>query len=67
MAGVPELDVRWRRFSLSVKGTEAINAVRKPLFVLLLLNGVVAMLALVVALIRPNWPAISAIIAAWLR
>lgn len=59
--------MRWRRFSLSAKGAEAINAVRKPLFVLLLLNGVVSVLALVTALIRPDWSAISATIVAWLH
>lgn len=37
----PELDVRWWRFSLSAKGREAIDEVRKPLIVLLLVNATV--------------------------
>lgn len=66
MAG-PELDVRWRRFSVSAKGREAIDAIRKPLFVLLLLNGAVMGLAVIAALVRPEWSTVTAMVVSWIR
>lgn len=63
----PELDVRWRRFSLSAKGREAIDAVRKPLFVLLLLNGAVTALAVITALVRPEWSTVTTMMVSWIR
>jgi hypothetical protein len=67
MGSVPELDVRWRRFSLSAKGREAIDAIRKPLFALLLLNGALTGLIVIAAIIRPDWQAMTGAVTVWLR
>ena len=64
---MPELDVRWRRFSVSAKGRHAIDAIRKPLFILLLLNAAVAGLAVITAVLRPDWLAIKDAVAAWIQ
>lgn len=63
----PELDVRWRRFSVNAKGREAIEAVRKPLFVLLLVNAALMALAVIAALVRPDWAGMTGAVVAWLR
>ena len=57
----PELDVRWRRFSVSAKGRKAIDAIRTPLFVLLLVNAAVIAFAVIAALLR------TGMVVAWLR
>jgi hypothetical protein len=63
----PELDVRWQHFSISAKGREAIDAIRKPLFVLLLLNGALTAAIVIAAIIRPDWQTMSGAVTAWLR
>lgn len=63
----PELEVRWRRFAISAKGREAIAAVRRPLFFLLVLNGLLSALVIVAAIARLNWPAVGEGVIAWLR
>lgn len=67
MGRVPELDVRWRRFSISAKGREAIDAVRKSLFVLLLLNGALTAVVVITTLVRPDWWAMKDAVVAWIR
>lgn len=63
MRGQPELDVRWRGFSVSAKGREAIDAIRKPLFVLLLLNGALTAVVLIATIIRPDsWAMKNAVV-----
>lgn len=63
----PELDVRWWRFSVSARGREAIDAIRKPLFVLLLVNAAVMAIAVIAALVRPDWTGMTGAVVAWLR
>ena len=63
----PELDVRWRRFSVSAKGREAIDAIRTPLFVFLLVNAGVMAFAVIAALVRPDWAGMTGAVGAWLR
>lgn len=67
MRSEPELDVRWRWFSLNAKGREAIDAIRTPLFVLLLLNGALTALVVIAAIVRPDWQAMIVSVTAWLR
>jgi hypothetical protein len=67
MGQVPELDVRWRRFSINAKGREAIEAIRKPLFILLICNALVALLAITALVLRPDWRAVTTLAMAWLR
>ena len=67
MARVPELDVRWRPFSVNARGREAIDAIRKPLFVLLLLNGALTAVVVIATIVRPDWWAVKDAVVAWIR
>jgi hypothetical protein len=67
MKGLPELDVRWRRFSISAKGREAIDAIRRPLFVLLLLNGALTAAVVIATIIQPDWWAVKDAVVVWIR
>ena len=63
----PQLHVRWRQFSVSAKGREAIDAIRTPLFVLLVLNGALTALVVITTIIQQGWPAITVTVGSWIH
>lgn len=67
MTGVPELDVRWRRFSVSAKGKDAIDAIRRPLFILLVVNAALALLVVTAAVVKPEWSSMKEVVVYWVR
>lgn len=67
MGNVPELDMRWRRLWVGANGPEAIDAIRKPLFVLLLMNAAAVLLIATAMVVRADWPARRDVVTALLR
>lgn len=63
----PELDVRWRRLSISARGRDAIDAIRWPLFVMLIANAIALMLVVIGTVMRPEWSAVAELVAVWGR
>lgn len=63
----PELDVRWRRFSINAKGKDAIDAIRRPLFVLLLANAALTILVVALAAVQPQWSTMKNLVTYWVR
>lgn len=67
MRDMPELDVRWRRFSISAKGREAIDAIRTPFFISLVANAIAAVLVVASLALRPDWLSVKQLVTAWMR
>lgn len=54
--------------SLSTSGAaDPIDAVRRPLFVMLLVNAVALLMIVIAAVLRPQWPAVADLVAEWMR
>ena len=63
----PQLDLKWRRLSVSAKGKDAIEAIRLPIFIGLITYVATVSTVCVVMLMRAEWRAMEEIVRHWMR
>lgn len=65
MSQEPQLDISWRKLTVSARGKDAIKAVRTPIFIVLTIGAIAPLACVVFVVNRPEWKSLWDVVSRW--